>query len=174
MRKTILILLVIAGCMLNSHGSSAQMGYWGQIKTNIYGDLGADVGVSFSDRFAFRLGLMTDLDRMEVGNGKNIDAYKKVSGNNYRLSYSAGPMMRLVDWLWISATAGYGETGTYAYDSLQNLYGISGKISGFETGLQLQLRFGTVSLEVGYGTIIKSFSLGRPYHDISFGIGIYL
>lgn len=160
--------------MLNSGVSAAQTGYWGQVKADVYGDWGFDVGVSFSDKFGVRAGMMTDFDRIEIGDGKDFNAFNEVLGNNYRLSYSAGPMFRLIKWFWICATAGYGEIGTYAYNSLNDVYGISGKIRGLEAGIQLQFRYKSITFEVGYGTITKSFSVGRPYHDISFGIGMYL
>lgn len=174
MKKFIAILFSITVFILSCSISYAQSGYFGQAKANIYGDWGFDVGVSFTDNFGVRAGLMTDMDRIDVGDGKDTKIFEEVLGNNYRLSYSAGPMFRLAKWMWVSATAGYGEIGTYAYNSMNDLYGISGKIKGLEAGFQIQFRLSSMTLEVGYCTLTDSFALGRPYHDISFGIGVYI
>lgn len=170
--RILLLSMLVSVC--SNTVSYAQKGFFGQIKADIHGDWGIDLGVSLTERFGLRAGMMTDMDRISLDNGKNIQAFNKAIGNNYRLSYSIGPMLKMTDWLWISATAGYGEIGTYAYNSLSDAYGISGKIKGLEAGFQLQFRLSSFSLEIGYGTLTNSFTLGRPYHDITFGIGVYM
>lgn len=170
--KILFLSVLILTC--NVIVSFAQGGFWGQVRTNIHGDWGFDLGVSLTEGFGLRAGMMTDFDRKEVKKADDIVAFKKVLGNNYRLSYSIGPMVKIANWLWLSATAGYGEIGTYAYNSLSDVYGISGKIKGLEVGLQLQFRLKLLALEIGYGTLPNSFALGRPYHDVTFGLGIYL
>lgn len=167
-------ILVFAFILFNCSLSVAQTGFFGQARFNRYGDWGIDVGANFTKVLGIRAGIMTDIDRIGIKDGRDVNAYKEVLGNNYRLSYSIGPMVRCADWLWVSATAGYGEIGTYAYNSLTDVYGISGKIKGLEAGFQLQFRLSVMTFELGYGTIAKSFSLGKPYHDITFGIGIYI
>jgi len=154
--------------------SSGQNGMFWQIKADIHGDWGFDFGVSLNERFGLRAGLMTDTDRVSLDNGKNIAAFKEALGNNYRLSYSLGPMIKMTDYLCVSATAGYGEIGIYAYNALSDAYGISGKIKGLEAGLQLQFRLSTFVLEIGYVILPNSFAIGRPYQDITFGIGVYV
>lgn len=168
-RKILISVITIICCHIVSYGQNSS---FGQIKAGIHGDFGFDLGVSLTERFSLRAGLMTDMDRVSLENGKNIAAFEKVLGNNYRLTYSFGPMVKITDWFWVSATAGYGEIGTYAYNSITDTYGISGKIKGLEAGLQFQFRLSKMCFEVGYGTLPNSFVLGQQYHDLTFGIGI--
>lgn len=167
---TILLVLVMA---VSAGKASAQtVGGYFSVKSNIRLDLGFDIGVTFKDRFGIKAGMMSDIYHPYGDENEVLQDYKDAVGKKYRLSYTAGPMVRLVDWLWLSAVVGYGEYGTYGYSDRLEMYGISGKIKGLEAGAQLRFVFGNYSLEVGYGTIPKGFSLGNPLHDISFGIGM--
>lgn len=167
---TIIFMLVM---IMGARQANAQnVGWYGLIKSNINKDLGFDLGVTFADRFGVKVGIMSDIYR-PIGNDDSIKKYKEAIGKKYRLSYTAGPTVKVIDCLWISASIGYGEYGTYAYSKELDMYGISGKIKGLETGLQLRFSLNMCDVEVGYGTIPKGFSLKKPMHDITLGFGVH-
>ena len=166
---TLLLMLVMA--VWSDKACSQDSGSL-MIKSNTRLDLGCDIGVNFSERFGVKVGMMSDLYHPMGEDHEIIQEYKEALGEKYRLSYTAGPTVKLVDWLWLSGSIGYGEYGTYGYSNRLEKYGISGKIKGLEAGAQLRFVFGLFSIEVGYGTIPKGFSLNNPLHDISFGLGV--
>lgn len=160
----LLIVMLLSGTLRLAAQDSGYM----MIKSNINGNLGADVGISLTGHIGVKAGMMVDLYRPDTDDG----SYKDSLGHKYRLSYTAGPYFKLSEYFAISVSAGYGEIGTYGYNSLTDQYGISGKINGLELGLQLQINLNDVMFEVGYGTLPKSFGLERAFTDISFGIGM--
>lgn len=167
-----ILLLAVVFCGLTERTADAQnVGGFLSVKANTRLDLGFDVGVTFMDRFGVKVGMMSDLYHPYGDENEVLQDYKDAMGKDYRLSYTAGPMVRIMDWLWFSAVAGYCEYGTYGYSDRLEMYGIADKVKGLEAGAQLRFVFGSYSVEVGYGTVPKGFSLGRPIHDISFGIG---
>lgn len=148
--------------------------YYGLVKANLHLAMGADVGFVIVDRFAVQVGMLADISRPSGNDADKIAKYKEVLGDKYRLSYTAGPSVKLVDWLWLTVVAGYGEAGVYGYSERLDKYGISGKVKGLEAGIQLRFVMKNCTVGVGYNTIPKGFSLHRPLHDVSFGIGIEL
>lgn len=167
---TVMLILVLSVCAGKTDAQNVS-GYF-SVKANLQMDLGCDIGVTFMDRFGIKVGMMSDIYHPHGDENQILQDYKDAVGKKYRLSYTAGPMVRLVDWLWLSAVVGYGEYGTYGYSDRLEMYGISGKIKGLEAGAQLRFVFGSYCVEVGYGTIPKGFSLNRPLHDVSVGIGV--
>lgn len=167
---TFLLMLVVA---VSAGKASAQdVGCYFSLKTNIRLDVGCDIGVTFKDRFGVKVGMMSDVYHPYGDENEVLQDYKDAVGKNYRLSYTAGPMVKIVDWMWLSAVVGYGEYGTYGYSDRLEMYGISGKIKGLEAGAQLLFVFDMYSVEVGYNTIPNGFALNRPLHDISIGVGM--
>lgn len=167
---TMLLMLLMA---VGAHKASAQeVSGYGVIKANIRMDLGIDVGITLADRFAVQVGMMSDINRPMGEEHEILQEYKEAVGSKYRLSYTAGPAVKLADWLWLGASVGYGEYGVYGYSDRLEMYGISGKVKGLEAGGQLRFILGMYSLQLGYSTIPKGFSLNKPFHDISFGVGM--
>lgn len=168
MKRYISLFVLAAAMAICTHDAFGQVNFLAQVKANIRGEFGCDIGIRHNDIWGVKVGMMSDLNREK----SSEDGYSKSLGKNYRLSYTAGPTVRIVDWFWIGATAGYGEYGKYGYSVEQDLYGVLGKVKGLEVGLQLQFDFKGILLEVGYGTIPKGFSLKKPLHDIVFGVGM--
>ena len=167
-----ILLCVFVFFSLSEKATHAQnIGGYLSIKSNTQLDLGFDVGVTFLDKFGIKVGMMSDVYHPSGNDNQKLEDYKDALGKDYRLSYTAGPMVKIIDWLWLSAVVGYGEYGTYGYSDKLEMYGISNKIKGLEAGAQLRFVFGLVSVEAGYGTVPKGFSLGRPFHDIVLGLG---
>jgi len=167
---TILLILVIAVCAEKT--SAQNVALYGMLKANIRMDIGVDIGVTFNDRFGVKVGMMSDIYHPMGNDNEILQKYEDAIGKKYRLSYTVGPTVRLVDWLWLNAVVGYGEYGTYGYSDRLEMYGVSGKVKGLEAGAQLRVVLGVYSVELGYTTIPKGFSLRRPLHDITLGIGV--
>lgn len=167
MKSFLKILLTAVIAFAGLVQASAQDSGYFLMKSNINGNLGFDMGVGITDVFGAKAGMMADIYRPDSETG----SYDESLGRKYRLSYTAGPYVKINHCFSVSASAGYGEIGTYGYNALTDQYGIAGKIKGLEIGLQLQFRTEGVILELGYGTLPISFGLGRPFTDISFGVG---
>lgn len=167
MKRLLKVVLTAVILITGVNQAAAQNGGYFLVKSNINANMGFDLGISLNDLIGVKAGMMVDIYRPDLDGG----SYEKALGHKYRLSYTAGPYIMLNDWFSISAAAGYGEIGTYGYSEWMDMYGISGKIKGLEVGLQLQFTIDGMFIELGYGTLPGSFSLGRPFHDITFGIG---
>lgn len=167
----IISLTVILMCISANMASAQVSGFW-VVKTNLNLDLGADLGVTFNDRFGVKVGMMSDIWHPTGDDSEITKKYEEAMGKDYRLSYTLGPMAKVTDWMWVSVTAGYGEYGFYDYSNRLEMYGIREKIKGLEVGLQLNFDIGDCFILAGYGTVPKGFSLDRPLHDISIGIGM--
>lgn len=155
-----------------SHAYKTPVGGFVVAKLNTEGHWGLDGAVTFYDRYGVRFGFMSDFYHPFGSGEKYHQNFDKVLGKGYRLSYTVGPTVKALDWLWFGASVGYGEYGTYSYSTMLNKYGISEKVKGLELGLLVRYVYqDCVVLEVGYGTIPTGFKLDRPLHDISFGIG---
>lgn len=167
MKRLVMILLasvVSAVAMVNA--SAQDSGYF-LMKSNLNVNLGFDVGIGINDVIGAKAGMIADIYRPDSKTG----SFEESLGRKYRLSYTAGPYFRITDCFAVSASVGYGEIGTYGYNSQTDQYGIAGKIKGLELGLQLQFMLDGMIFELGYGTLPVSFGLGRPFTDISFGVG---
>lgn len=175
MRKYLSISLsVLALICMTSSKASAQVSTYYTVKTAFKMTMGFDLGLTFNERFGFKAGMLSDLHRPDKEDGNVISQYEEVLGKPYRLAYTAGPIVKITDWMWIGATAGYGEYGTYGYSSKKDMYGIRGKIKGFEAGLQLTFVFEGFVLDVGYETVPKGFAAGRPLNEIVIGFGMMI
>lgn len=173
MKKILGIILLMLVMIASTGKASAQdVGGYFSLKTNIRLDVGFDIGVTFNDIFGVKAGMMSDIYHPHGDEAEVLKGYKEALGKKYRLSYTVGPMLKLADWLWLSAVVGYGEYGTYGYSTKREMYGVSGKIKGLEAGAQLRFVFDDCSVEIGYNTVPKGFSLKRPLHDVSLGVGI--
>ena len=168
MKRIIRMLIVAVISLTGAANAAAQDSGYVLLKSNISGNLGFDLGYTINDLIGVKAGMMVDLYRPDSDSG----SYEDSIGRKYRLSYTAGPYFRITDWFNASVSAGYGEIGTYGYSEQLKEYGISGKIKGFEAGVQLQFLLGEYMFEIGYGTLPISFALNRPFTDITFGIGM--
>lgn len=168
MKRIIRILVVAVISLAGAANAAAQDSGYMILKSNISGNLGFDMGYTINDLVGVKAGMMVDLYRPDTESGSYVDSM----GHKYRLSYTAGPYFRITDWFNASVSAGYGEIGTYGYSEQLKEYGISGKIKGFEAGVQLQFILDEYMFEIGYGTLPISFALNRPFTDISFGVGM--
>lgn len=167
MKRLLKILLTAVIMIIGVNQAAAQGGGYFLIKSNISANMGFDMGIDLNDFIGVKAGMMVDIYRPDLDGG----SYEEAFGHKYRLSYTAGPYVMINEWFSISASAGYGEIGTYGYSESLDMYGISGKIKGLEVGLQFQFDVDGFFIELGYGTLPKSFSFGRPFHDITIGIG---
>ena len=167
---TILLMLVMT---VGADKVKAQnIGGYAAVKANINMNLGFDLGVTFADRIAVQAGMMSDIYHPTGEEYEILQDYEEALGKKYRLSYTVGPSVKLVDWLWLGASVGYGEYGVYGYSNRLEKYGITGKVKGLEAGAHFRFVFGMYSVQLGYGTVPKGFSLNKPFHDISFGVGM--
>lgn len=174
MKRLLKTLLLILAITISAGRADAQdLSGFVTFKTNLRIDLGLDVGMTIGDFFGAKVGIMTDIFRPTGDEYEVINQYKKAIGEKYRLSYCCGPMVKVLDCLWLSATAGYGEYGIYGYSANNDMYGISGKICGLEVGAQIAFLFDLYSVELGYSTIPKGFSLNNPLNDVSIGFGVW-
>lgn len=162
--RTLLTVVIAIAAMANA---SAQEAGYVMVKSNINIDLGFDVGFRINDALGVKAGMIADTYRPDSENG----SFDESLGHKYRLSYTAGPYFNINDKFHISASAGYGEVGTYGYNALTDQYGIAGKIKGLEIGAHLMLMTDGMVFQLGYGTLPRSFGLGRPFVEISFGVG---
>lgn len=172
MKRLYKILLVVLSISCVSVSASAQIsGFW-TVKANLDIDMGFDIGYIFAERFGLKVGMLSDTYHPKSDDGNVIDQYEKAMGKKYRLSYTGGPMVKVMDWMWLSATAGYGEYGVYGYSQEKDMYGIKGKVKGLEVGLQFNFILDDFVIQAGYATLPDGFSAGKPLHDITFGIGM--
>ena len=183
MRKLFGIIALVLFMLMGANEADAQRWYASKAhktslggfvvcKLNTEGHWGLDGTVTFDDRYGVRAGFMSDFYH-PFGNGeKYYQNFNEVLGKGYRLSYTAGPVVKTLDWIWLGAAIGYGEYGTYSYSTMLNKYGISEKVKGLELGLHVRFVFKELLVcEVGYNIIPTGLKLERPLHDISFGIG---
>ena len=167
MKRIISIIALAVSLLLYSHEANAQLNGLATIKLNTVGEMGFDAGIIFQEKWGLKIGTMADLNAEKSSENR----YKESIGKGYRRSYTGGGLIKVHDLVWLGMNMGYGEYGTYGYRESDDLYGVSGKVKGFEVGAQMQFYLDTCILEIGYGTIPKGFSIERPFNDIVLGIG---
>ena len=167
MKRLISLTILSIGLLFCSPAAQAQLNGLASVKFNTRGEIGFDAGLLFQETWGLKIGTMTDMHAEK----SSENGYSESLGKNYRRSYTGGAHIKTIDWLWLGMNMGYGEYGTYGYRAEDDLYGVSGKVKGFEIGVQLEFHLSLCVLEIGYGTIPKGFSIQRPFNDIVFGIG---
>ena len=95
--------------------------------------------------------------------------------STYRLGISTGPMLRLSNFMYLYAGAGYGKYGEYySKDSSgEKLYILKNKFSGLEADAGLLIKCGDYSFGGGYTTLLP-FSSRKRYSDFVVNVGFAL
>lgn len=104
------------------------------------------LGISPNDAFSLRFGIVKNKLGGEIYAKSDIQRLRKdiskLDGKVYRMSIMGGLTYRPVEFLLLTANAGYGTSGIYRVDATQTAYGAEDLKKGFEAGLGLHVNFG--------------------------------
>ena len=132
-RKHWLLLLVVLSISMSAFAG----GGW---------DFYTSLGISPKDAFSLHFGMVKNKLGGEIYAKSDLQRLKKdigkLDGKAYRMSIMGGITYRPIEFLLLTANAGYGASGIYKVDATQTTYGAEDLKEGVEAGLGVHVNFG--------------------------------
>ena len=151
------------------------MGFAMTVKAQDYLYLGG--GYSNSSRaLAIRSSIILDNVGVELNVKSDLNrpfkSAQAMDGQRHRFSFMGGLTYDFLDFLHLTACAGYGSAGIYRVTGTAEGYGVEGLTRGLEAGGFIDVFLGDISVFGGWSRIFAQRN--GPFSEFTIGVGLRL